>query len=70
MNLNKFTKAELISKIKTSKVDSTNQSLYIKITEILFLFKSIILKLTLITLIYKIFKKYTFMTKIFRFLIE
>jgi hypothetical protein len=60
-NLNKFTKHELINKIK--KLDNQNsnqghnqghnQSFLHKIVSTILLFKSLILKLTLITLIIK-----------------
>jgi hypothetical protein len=54
-NLNKFTKSELINKIK--RLDSQNnnltinKSVLIRIIEYIILFKSLILKFTLIALI-------------------
>jgi hypothetical protein len=52
-NLNKFTKTELINKIK--KFDNQNnnnsKSILIKIVEYILLFKSLILKLTLLALL-------------------
>jgi hypothetical protein len=52
MNLNKYTKAELISKLKNikPKLEAKN-SITEKIISKLLLFKSLILKLTLITFI-------------------
>lgn len=70
-NLNKFTKHELINKIK--KLDNQNsnqghnqghnQSFLHKIVSTILLFKSLILKLTLITLIIKWIKKYSLVKK-------
>jgi hypothetical protein len=82
MNLNKFTKAELISKIKNveSRKDSTNIKMYqqnilntitnyfSQIWELIFTFKTILLKLTLISLIIKIIKKYSLIRKIWWFI--
>lgn len=68
MNLNKFTKAELISKIKNlennSKINNQNISNIITnyfrhIWELIFTLKNLLLKLTLFSLIIKIFKKYS-----------
>jgi hypothetical protein len=66
MNLNKYTKAELISRFKKleSKNSFTDKS---KITEFILTIKGLLIKLTLITLLIKIFKKYSFITKILRF---
>jgi hypothetical protein len=56
-NLNKYTKHELISKIKNLDNQKSNQghnqSFLHKIVSTILLFKSLILKLTLITLIIK-----------------
>jgi hypothetical protein len=72
MNLNKFTKAELISKLRRSdtKSDSSTKltlfnqikSYLYQIWDLIMIFKNILLKLTFISLIVQIFKKY----KIFR----
>jgi hypothetical protein len=61
MNMNKHTKAELISKFKkleTKNSSNNNQSIFSKIIENILLLKSILLKFTLISLIIKIIKKY------------
>lgn len=70
MNLNKFTKAELISKIKRteSKIDSNKSSnisifnqtkTYLsQILDLVLVFKSILIKLTLISFFIQIFNKY------------
>jgi hypothetical protein len=68
-NLNKFTKAELISKFKkletkNSNSKPNNQS---KILDFISYFKGLILKFTLISIIIKTFKKYSLFSKIFRF---
>jgi len=68
MNLNKLTKAELISKFK--KIDNKNSirdANNITLVELILTLKNWILKLTIITLIIKWFKKYTFVSKILRF---
>jgi hypothetical protein len=62
-SLQNLTKAELISKLETSKVDqnkieSNKDSLIQKMLEIFLLIKSILLKITLIALIIKLLKKY------------
>jgi hypothetical protein len=72
MNLNKFTKAELITKLKQIKSNNsklTQNSILIKINsyfsqiwELIITFKNILIKLTLISFFIQIFKKY----KIFR----
>jgi len=69
MNLNKYTKAELISKFKKIDVknNSNNNQSQIKLVELLNLLKGWIMKLTIIALIFKYFKKYTFISKILRF---
>lgn len=68
MNLNKYTKAELISKLKRLDAkNSSNSTTQIKLVELLTLLKSWVMKLTIITLIFKYFKKYTFITKMLRF---
>jgi len=73
-NLNKFTKAELISKfkkleIKNSNVNNsnTNTTLFSKILDFILYFKTLIFKVTLISILIKWFKKYSLFNKIFRF---
>jgi hypothetical protein len=82
MNLNKYTKAELISKIKKvdSRKDSTNIKMFqqnilntitnyfSQIWELFLTFKNILLKLTLISLIIKIIKKYSMFRKLWWFI--
>jgi hypothetical protein len=73
MNWNKLTKAELISKFKkleskNSSNNSTNRSLFNRIIELIIAFKSLLIKLTLISLLIKLLKKYTFIGKILRFI--
>lgn len=70
-NLNKYTKHELISKLKTlgnqnSKLNKnqTNNITLIKLVEYLLMFKGLILKLTLIVYIIKWIKKYTLIKKL------
>jgi len=67
MNLNKYTKAELISKLRKTdaKSDSTKLTLFnqiksflCQIWDLIMIFKNIIIKLTFISLIIKIFKIY------------
>lgn len=60
MNLNKLTKAELMLKLKKLQ-DKTNKS---GIIAKLLLFKSLILKITLIAIIIKTFKRYSILRKI------
>nr|WEH01511.1 hypothetical protein [Russula griseocarnosa] len=71
MNLQKYSKAELISKFKKldAKLDSNlnNETFSSKVVKLILALKSALIKLTLITLIVKIFKKYTFISKILRF---
>jgi hypothetical protein len=57
-NLNKFTKAELISKfkkleIKNSNENNSNTTLFSKILDFILYFKTLILKITLISIIIK-----------------
>ena len=60
MNLQKFTKAELISKYqKIQSTNNKNKSILSKILEYVLLFKSFIFKITLIGIIIKLFKKYS-----------
>jgi hypothetical protein len=75
MNLNKFTKAELISKLnnlKKSESKNSNvnviqsQSIFSKLLEFISWFKALIFKITIISLIIKTFKKYSLFTKLFR----
>lgn len=60
MNLNKYTKAELISKFKKLETKSNNsdnnnnkQSIFSKLIELILTFKNILIKLTLISLLIK-----------------
>jgi hypothetical protein len=70
MNLNKFTKAELISKLnKNKKMDNINKSILKQIKiylsqfwDLILTFKDILVKLTLISFFIQIFKRY----KLFR----
>lgn len=62
MNLNKFTKAELISKIKTLKNNPENQS---KFWGYLFIIKSFLVKFTLLAFLIKFFKKYSIIRRIY-----
>ena len=74
MNLNKYTKAELISKLKRSesKIDSNKisrksviaqtKTYFLQLIDLVLVFKSILIKLTLISFFIQIFKIY----KIFR----
>ena len=62
MNLNKFTKAELISKLK--KKNSINKGFIKIMLSYIILFKSFLLKITLIALLLKIFRKYSLLRKI------
>src|SRR5579859_6118375 len=68
-NINKYTKAELISKIKGLKSENTNNnsSLFTNLMNFLLLFKSFILKITLIALIIKVFKKFSIFRRILSF---
>lgn len=78
MNLNKLTKAELISKLKDTKKESTKSSptnYYNLFTsylwEILNLFnliKELLFKLTFITFIYKILSKYKLVRRLFLYI--
>jgi hypothetical protein len=63
-NLNKFTKSELINKFKKLQENSNNKSLFSKILGNILLFKTFILKITLIALLIKVFKKYSIIRKI------
>lgn len=74
MNLNKFTKAELISKFKkleskNSNLNNTenNQSLFSKIIDFILYFKGLIFKITLITILIRTIKKYSLFSKLLRF---
>jgi len=66
-NLNKFTKHELISKLKNLDNQNSNQnsnkSTLIKIVEYLLYFKSLIFKLTLIAFIIRWIRKYSLVSK-------
>jgi hypothetical protein len=69
-NLQKYTKAELISKLKTKQIDnqkSFSEGIKIYFSQILNLivtFKDLILKLTLISLIIGTFKKFRLFRRI------
>ena len=64
MNLNKFTKAELISKLKNLQIQNNHKNLFNKILNYILLFKSFLIKITLIGLIIKLFKKYSLIRRI------
>jgi hypothetical protein len=65
MNLNRYTKAELISKFKKLHTENnSNKSILSRLIESILLFKSLILKITLIALIIKWIKKYSFIRKL------
>jgi hypothetical protein len=71
MNLNKYTKQELINKIKNTNKEKSQNSLLAQIksyfSQIINLFqvlKHLILKLTLISLIINLFKNYRLFRKI------
>jgi hypothetical protein len=72
MNLNKFTKAELISKFKKlddkNQSNQNNQSIFSKIINLIITFKSILLKLTFISLLIRIFFKYSIFRRIWSIL--
>jgi len=66
MNLNKFTKAELISKFKsletkakTNENDQSNQTLSSLIITTLINFRKILLKITLVAFLIRTLKKYS-----------
>lgn len=69
-NLQKYTKAELISKLKTNQNNNQKSFLegiklyFYQIIELMLTFKNLLLKLTLISLIIGTFKKYRFFRKI------
>lgn len=66
-NINKFTKAELISKIQglnSQKQIESNSSLFSILMTSLLLIKSFLLKITLIAVIIKIFKTYSILRRI------
>ena len=66
MNLNKYTKAELISKFKRLDNKNSNQTLIYKVLGTIIKFKSLILKITLIAFLIKWFKKYSLVRKIWQ----
>jgi hypothetical protein len=80
MNLNKYTKAELISKFK--KLDAKNinsnlnknfilsqiKSYFSQIWELILALKNILVKLTLVSLLIQLFKKYKIIRKIWSIL--
>jgi len=77
MNLNKFTKAELISKMKKQQSKNDNlgkeysiiiqiKSYFYQIWELILTFKNILVKLTLISLVINILKKYSLLTRMWR----
>jgi hypothetical protein len=65
-NLNKFTKTELINKIKNfdNQNNNNSKSILIKIVEYILLFKSLILKFTLLALLIRWFKKYSLLKRL------
>jgi hypothetical protein len=69
MNLNKFTKAELISKFKKLESKNSNNSsniktYFFKILSFILLFKNFLIKITLISLIIKYFKRFTILRRL------
>ena len=64
MNLQKFRKAELISKIKNLQTQNNHKNLFNKILNYILLFKSFLIKITLIGLLIKLFKKYSLIRRI------
>ena len=73
MNLNKFTKQELIERFKKLQNKSTNkngdnnsnnQSIFNSIISIISNFKVLLLKITLLAFLIKIFKKYSLLRKV------
>lgn len=68
MNLNKYTKAELISKFKSLQTKQTNhnsnQTLFGFIITNLMYFKGLLLKITLFAFLIKSFKKYSLIRRI------
>jgi hypothetical protein len=66
MNLKKFTKAELISKINglKTKNNDNNSSFSTNLLGSLLLLKGFLLKITLIALVIKVFKKYSIFRKL------
>jgi hypothetical protein len=69
MNLKKFTKAELISKINglKTKNNDNNSSFSTNLLGSLLLLKGFLLKITLIALVIKVFKKYSIFRKLWTF---
>jgi hypothetical protein len=65
-NLQKYTKAELISKFKKLDSKNNNKSILVRFVEGILLFKSFIFKITLIALLIKIFKKYRIFALLWR----
>ena len=66
MNLKKYTKAELISKLNSIKQPNNNkESIFTNFMTLIMLLKSLLLKITLIAFIIKIFRKYSIFRKIF-----
>lgn len=63
-DINKYTKSELINKIKTVEKENSDKTKVIKFLDYILKFKSIILKITLITFIIRWIKKYSLITKI------
>ena len=63
-NLNKYTKAELIRKLKNTKLEIIEPNSATKFIDLLMTYKSLILKLTLITFIIKWIKKYSLVAKL------
>jgi hypothetical protein len=64
-NLKQFTKAELINKLKANKNNESKDTIFTNFMTLLLTFKSILLKITLIALIVRLFKKYSIFRKIF-----
>jgi hypothetical protein len=65
-NLKNYTKAELISKLNSIKQPNNNkESIFTNFMTLIMLLKSLLLKITLIAFIIKIFRKYSIFRKIF-----
>lgn len=64
-NLQKYTKAELISKYnKLQENNNNNNSIFSRLIEYILLFKTFVIKITLIGILIKLFRKYSLLRKI------
>lgn len=71
MNFNKLTKQQLIQQIdliKTENINNNKKSWFQRFLEFLIFYKKFIFKITIVTLIIKIIRKYSILTKIWRIL--